>query len=614
MISKNAESATAPWALSLLLWALFSALGMYVILRQLPLSLVDGEFIPVSVDSFYHARRILDAAMGDFSHFYFDPLMHAPEGSWVVWSWGYDLFLSKLVQLGVGLSIAPSPEAAMVFIPTLWFWVNMLLILVIARQLNLSPLMQALALLFPVMSAAIWAYHSVGAVDHHFMELTGVLLNLSLGLAWSKQLGSKWRALLFGGGLGLTLAIHHGLFVLQIPAGLWLFLLWVRGGGTSVRVAWFAGGLVLGVLASCLPSPQFQQGLFSAYFLSWFHLYVAASAALLLMLMYRGDFSAKRLFWILGLAGVLVLLMAGQIRAGVDFVAGQTLLLDRVDETMGLLEKFAAGQGLRMLKSLTLLLFLAPLFTLWLLLARNARPDLLLLGLFAAFGIAMVVMQVRFNYLALPGIVFPALLAAQAWLSQSTKPRHRWFRGSALACMFGLAYLPALDTVAHYEIGGSAHYPTARVLFKQLHDLCEEAPGVVLTDYEYGHFIRYHSTCGSISNSMMLTPLQQEKIRQSERYLGWSPERVQAELPWIRYVLVRKRGDYPSGPLQRALLGAEPFPEGYTFLGQTLINHNGHVSPYARLFGIDHSVVPPHLEDAHQEAGEDGLEAQGGEQ
>jgi hypothetical protein len=49
----------------------------------LPSSWIDGHYVPVGEDSFYHARRILDAIAGNF--YEFDPRIHAPEGGWLTW-------------------------------------------------------------------------------------------------------------------------------------------------------------------------------------------------------------------------------------------------------------------------------------------------------------------------------------------------------------------------------------------------------------------------------------------------------------------------------------------------------------------------------------------------
>lgn len=465
-------------------------------------------------------------------------------------------------------------------------------------------------MLYPVVSPMVWGQHAVGAVDHHFMELTWVLGVLALGLAWAKDLNSAPKALLLGAALGLALFFHHGLFVLQLPLDAWLLLLWLRGGGPQRSVAWLALGLLAGTLLACLPSPQFQAGLFSAYFLSWFHLYAAGASALMLLLMARLGPSPRALL-LLGLAGAgLLLLMLGQIRSGLAFVTGQTLLLDQVDETVGLLQKVQNGEGLRMLKAFTLLMPLALPFTLWLAWTQRTQPAGLWLAVFALFGLAMFFVQVRFHYMALPAFVFPAMSAAQAWVRGVPSAGERRYRVGAAAVMAGLAYLPSLGALPHLATGGSRHYATGHPLFMALQAECAKDPGVVLTDYEYGHFIRYHTACGVIGNSMMLTPLQQRKIEQGRALLNASLGQVLAEGNWIRYLLVRRSPQQGDGMLQSRLLrgDARP-PAGLELLGETRMHDRlGRLRPYARLYRIprpwSEQSAPPHTQDTDQEAGQ----------
>ena len=64
---------------------------------------IGGEYFPMGNDSFYHAARILEAVQDPAAFFQFDPKIHAPEGSLLVWPWGYDYFMAKLV--GAALTI-----------------------------------------------------------------------------------------------------------------------------------------------------------------------------------------------------------------------------------------------------------------------------------------------------------------------------------------------------------------------------------------------------------------------------------------------------------------------------------------------------------------------------
>ena len=86
-------------------WLIFSLITVGVAMLFSSAAVVDGQYIPVSNDSFYHARRIIDAATGAGDFYQFDTMIHVPEGSWLNWPWGYDLILS--VALRVALLIRP---------------------------------------------------------------------------------------------------------------------------------------------------------------------------------------------------------------------------------------------------------------------------------------------------------------------------------------------------------------------------------------------------------------------------------------------------------------------------------------------------------------------------
>jgi len=78
-----------------LIWIVGSMLAFIFAMNYLPASLVDGHYIPVSNDSFYHARRILDTAANPAAFYEFDNRINYPEGSWIVWPWGYDYLMAQ---------------------------------------------------------------------------------------------------------------------------------------------------------------------------------------------------------------------------------------------------------------------------------------------------------------------------------------------------------------------------------------------------------------------------------------------------------------------------------------------------------------------------------------
>ena len=72
------------------IWLVFGLIGAAVAMLYSSAAFVDGQYIPVGNDSFYHARRIIDAAISERGFYQFDTMIHVPEGSWLNWPWAYD--------------------------------------------------------------------------------------------------------------------------------------------------------------------------------------------------------------------------------------------------------------------------------------------------------------------------------------------------------------------------------------------------------------------------------------------------------------------------------------------------------------------------------------------
>ncbi len=111
--------------LLIILWLMASLIGSLMAMNYLSASLVDGQYIPVGNDSFYHARRILDAAISARGFYQFDNMIHVPEGSWLTWPWAYDYLMA--LALRVALWLDPQIEAMkfLAYIPVVWLPVNL---------------------------------------------------------------------------------------------------------------------------------------------------------------------------------------------------------------------------------------------------------------------------------------------------------------------------------------------------------------------------------------------------------------------------------------------------------------------------------------------------------
>jgi asparagine N-glycosylation enzyme membrane subunit Stt3 len=87
------------------LWLLIGAIAAGACALKWPAAHFGDEVLPVGNDSFYHARRILDTVADPASFYEFDPKIHAPEGSLLVWPWGYDYAMAWVVKAAQAIGV-----------------------------------------------------------------------------------------------------------------------------------------------------------------------------------------------------------------------------------------------------------------------------------------------------------------------------------------------------------------------------------------------------------------------------------------------------------------------------------------------------------------------------
>ena len=128
----------------LLLWAVCSLIAALAALQFTRAAYEDetDAWVPVSNDSFYHARRILDAAETPEGLYQFDKKMHVPEGSWVNWPWAYDWAMAKALQGWKKLNPDADSMAFLTHVPVYWVFVTSALLLGICIALGLSESLQ----------------------------------------------------------------------------------------------------------------------------------------------------------------------------------------------------------------------------------------------------------------------------------------------------------------------------------------------------------------------------------------------------------------------------------------------------------------------------------------
>ncbi|MGI9309607.1 MAG: hypothetical protein ACR2P6_10105 [Gammaproteobacteria bacterium] len=534
------------------IWLTASLIAGLLAMTFISAAKVNGEWIPAGNDSFYHARRILDAAESERGFYQFDETIHAPEGSWLTWPWAYDYFMAKGLQLATWVSGSDEAMKILAHVPPLWVLVNAGLLLLIAVALGLPVELTALVVLVFALSPMTQFLHGVGIIDHHYIELTFVLLALLTGLRCLQAPANSGRAITAGVALGLAPAFHNGLFALQLPLLATLVILWCRGQlPTDNKLGRLALALWLATLAALLPSEPFRDGQFSFYTLSWFHLYAATASASVILALRRWSFSRGRLA-LLGIwALLLAAMVAPQFVAGTGFLRGDIESLDLIVETQSPIGWLSAvdtwpliAQRYSMLGVLVPLLLIAHLILLF----RSQPSDRTLFSVTTIFGLALLLMQARLHYFG----TFALLLGWLVIIDDFAK-KHQWQRGAVflpLALMTAIAYQPPVSKQLFFlhPPGMDQSYQTLVGLFPTLEQRCADNPGLLITDQDAGHYVRYHSDCSVMANNFLMTPQHEEKLRTVNDLMNSSADEFLQKAPAARYVMLRLGGLYAVRP------------------------------------------------------------------
>ena len=199
-----------------LIYAAFAAIALFMALQIGSASYYGGHYEPVGNDSFYHARRILDAA-GERGFYEFDDRIHVPEGSLIAWPWAYDYLLGQSVRLLEAVSPGTDARDFLAFVPVAWLLVNMALFVALTGAAGLPAGLRLIAALGYALFPMTQLLHGTGIIDHHYIEHTFVLGALLLTMRWARQFERPGRAVALGLLLGVAPAFHNGLFILQLP-------------------------------------------------------------------------------------------------------------------------------------------------------------------------------------------------------------------------------------------------------------------------------------------------------------------------------------------------------------------------------------------------------------
>jgi len=593
-------NATSPRWATLLLWLVATAIGVFLSLLVIDSAFYEGAYIPMGNDSFYHASRMLDTAVGERGFYQFDERIHVPDGSWIPWPWAYDYLMGQAAWLAQWLRPATDPMGFLSYVPVFWLAVNAALFLAAAGRAGLTLTYRATAMLAFALAPFVQLMHMVGKVDHHFVEFTFVLLVTWLGLRWFSAKQGKASAIGLGLALGLAPGFHNGLFVLQIPVLLTAGLLWLR----SERLARddlhaLALTLVAATLVIALRSGPFRQGLFEFGLLSWFHLYAAVCTSVVLVFIGWRAFDRKSLLTLVGICLALALPLLGQLTLGAAFLSTDISILTGVLEAMSPYTLFFHEFGpMRTVAHYSWLLLLAPLILVYYLWSASQRssPRDLFFAVMTVFGLAFLLAQFRFNYFGLFSLIVGSLLVAQRLAD-----KFRWHGGLVVVGLLAgvlIAYQPPLrqHLFAVYALGAAPMYERARPLFLDLAERCEQEPGVVLANANDGNYLLFHTDCSVISNNFRLTAEDERKIAQIEAMMRLSPDALREHQPDVKYLLLRtndfiieRNGRLEidrSSPLASVLYsGSEP-PDGFELIQTIFLERNGESEIYAKAFAL----------------------------
>jgi hypothetical protein len=587
---------------TVVLWLAASTLAFLLCLYDLSGTLVQGAFLPADHDSFYHARRILDAIPNPLLMYQFDPRIHAPEGSWITWPWAYDMMMAFIGKTLMAITGAKDPMSVLAFVAPAWVFVNAALLLGVSRRLGLSLPLQAIALLCYALSSLTRTLHRIGMMDHHYVEHTFVLALLFFGLGWFQQISSRRKALCLGVVLGIAPAFHNGLFILQLPVLIALACLWWLRRPIPVRAAaTFAIALVVATAVFLLPSQPFRLGMFSFYLHSWFHLYVAVCSSVVCILMATSRRCAWTVAALLGIGALLTVPIVSQLVEGGDFFFARIIEYDKIQETQSIAQRVIKGDTAQINRIFSFLLWLMPLGVAWVCvrLRFDSGNSSIFFAVISLFGCIMLLQQLRFEYFGSFALYLPLCLFAEDMRSRSVR------LGRAAIAVLGivalLAHVPSLAGLrASRPYGGDFSYMLTRPIYPVLHDACAQQPGVVLAGYTEGHYITYHTDCSVIADGFILTRQHQQKVVQVRELLGSSLGDVLAKAPFVRYIYVQRADNifaadsercFPACPenkgLRHELLeSGPPYPPELKLLAERELQLNGTTLPYARLFEV----------------------------
>ena len=563
------------------LWAAASAIAMFFALLFRDSAVIHGKFIPLTNDSFYHARRILDA-LGSRGFYQYDERLNAPVGTWIPWPWAYDYLVAKATQVVLWLRPGADPMSVISHVPVAWVGVNAALFLAGLAALRLSFEMRLLGIMCFALSPLTQLLHALGMIDHHFIEHTFVLLCIWLGLKWfASPADRRWAAAL-GVALGIAPGFQAGLFVLQLAPLTCVFVLWLhRAAPPRPALIAFSLSLLVSIQAVLWPAATFRAGLFDFALLSLFHLYVAVGTALSVLFMSWRPFSRRCLIELMVIAATLASPIVAQALRGIAFVSGRFSFLSDIVEAQSVYRLMTVSFGpLETASYYSWLVLLAPALLLFhgYRLVKERSGDRLYFSIVAILGIAMLLTQFRFHYYG-----FFALIASIVMLVDEARRRFGWHRGGVFVATLlavTLAYQPILRhrLFEVYMPSADPKYATGMPIYEELSRQCATDPGIVLASTDDGNPILFHSDCSVVANNFISTDADREVLARLRSLMTLPPDQIRSHEPGIKYLIVRSsdfgfsvNGQFGLAgdlPMVQQLFVAPKLPAGFTLLSK----------------------------------------------
>jgi hypothetical protein len=587
-----------PWTL-IAIWLLASTLAVLSCSLTYPSAHYKDEYVPVGIDAFYHARRIVDTVHDPKSFYEFDSKIHVPEGSLLTWPWGYDYTMAAIVRGAMAVGLSDDPMAILIWIPVAAVVLSVALLILIARQMALSNSLTALAALCLAVAPTTQSLHGVGQIDHHYVEFIFVLAALAAGLAWLRHPQRALYAAACAVALGLAPAVQNGLFILQLPLLATVFVLWLQKTSMPARSATvFAAVLLAATLAIVLPSEPFQLGRFEFYTLSRFHLYIAVCTAITIVLLSRLRPTRNGIVTLLVVSAVLLIPILRELEIARGFIAGTPKYLQDIGEMQPPLRLMQSAGATVLSYIYSYLIWIAPLTVLlcvfkgW----RERNSPRLLFWITSLMGLAMLAAQMRLHYFGSFALYLPWLILLQDFCTQQPEHSKKAVLLAALAML--LLYFPPLrhQLVNPTPVANDFTFRETRPMLATLSKACAKDPGIVLADANVSHYIRYYTECSVIGNNFLLTPQHLAKVEELQHLFELTAYQLEIQAPQIKYVLLRPSGVQKDrdGNVSFAfphlgndlVLGARAnLPPEYTLLDEVYVAELNN-APYAKLYKI----------------------------